>query len=100
MSVKDVLKRALLPLIAGGLVGIAWVLSCFIPAQAKMTRWERAVAGLSPTAPQAEVCAAARSTCGVQLLAEDVSAWRVLQMQGVSAAEAMRIVVRYRQAQL
>lgn len=100
MSVKDVLKRTTLPLIAGGLVSVAWLLSCFIPAQARMTRWERAVAELSPSAPLAEVCAAARSTCGVQLLAEDVATWRVLQMQGVAPAEAMRIVVLYRQAQL
>ena len=98
MSIKARLKAAILPLCGAAFVALAWGLSLLLPAQLRLTRWERAAQELTLSAPTAEVCAVANLHFGVRLTAADVAVWRTLCQQGQPSSEALRIVVSYRRA--
>lgn len=95
MQIKAGLKGAALPLLAIGLTAAAYLLAQWIPASARMDRWQKAVAELTPSAPIAEVCAVANVHFAVQLTREDVAVWQTLVQRGTPADEALRIVVTY-----
>lgn len=95
MQIKAWLKAGGVPLCAGLFAALAWGLAQWIPASARQTRWEKAAAELSITAPTAEVCVVAKVHFAVQLSAADVAVWRGLLQQGTSPETALRTVVTY-----
>lgn len=100
MQIKAWLKASALPLSAVALTALAWGLAQWVPASARMDRWEKAAAELTFTSPVAEVCAVAQVHFRVQLTAEDVVVWRQLQQRGLDADDALRTVVQYAQGRM
>lgn len=95
MQIKAWLKKGTLPLIAVAFASAAWGLAQLIPASARLTRWEKAAAEITPTASTAAICAVANVHFSVSLTAADVAVMRQLVQTGTSCEEALRVVVLY-----
>lgn len=98
MQIKACLRKGAFPLVCVALVLAIWGVARCIPSEMRQTRWERVAANLTLETPIAEVCAEVKVELGVTLREEDVLTWRRLCLQGMSPAEALRIVVHYRGA--
>lgn len=95
MQIKRWLKASILPLCVVVFAALAYSLAQWIPASARMDRWEKAATELTLTSPAAEVCAVASLHFNVRLTAADVAVWKRLQQQGLPADDALRTVVQY-----
>ncbi|MGN0887106.1 MAG: hypothetical protein ACI4RT_08945 [Candidatus Spyradenecus sp.] len=81
-----------------GMLLVAGVLVARWVALRPSAPYRAAAAALALETPVAEVAAEVQVRLGVQLNAQDVAAWRRMVVQGEAKAEALRIVVAYRQA--